>query len=68
MSYFILDLLRHDTNYTLETTDTGLPIHKIPFPAITICPETKAQKSMVNVTEAYRKLKVNDKIDYGEEE
>jgi acid-sensing ion channel, other len=29
------------------------PVYNLPFPAITICPETKAQKSMINFTDAY---------------
>lgn len=43
-------------DFTLESIESGLPLHEIPFPAITICPETKSQKSMVNVTEAYHNI------------
>lgn len=53
----------------MEVVDTGSPIHQIPFPAITICSETKTQKAMVNVTEAYHNLHYNfDDNSYNEEE
>lgn len=32
------------------------PIWDIPFPAVTICPETKAKTSLVNFTDAYHIL------------
>lgn len=31
-----------------------IPIWHIPFPAITICPETKAKSSVLNFTEVYQ--------------
>lgn len=68
MSYFLFDLRKNDENFTMEVVDTGLPIHKVPFPAITICPETKAKKSMVNVTEAYHNLHFNIENSYTDEE
>lgn len=53
---------------TVETIDAGLPLHEIPFPAVTICPETKSQKSIVNVTDVYRNIrKINENI-YDDEE
>lgn len=33
------------------------PIWDIPFPAITICPETKAKSSVLNFTEVYNDYK-----------
>lgn len=69
MSYFLFDIGRNNENFTIEVVDTGLPIHKIPFPAITICSETKSRKSMVNVTQAYHNLHYNfDDNTYSEEE
>jgi hypothetical protein len=29
------------------------PIHNLPFAAVTICPETKAKKSLIDFTGAY---------------
>ena len=69
MSIFIFETTQNIENWTLEMVENGLPIHKIPFPAITICSETKTQKAMVNVTEAYHNLHYNfDDNSYNEEE
>lgn len=38
---------------TFATTQT--PIWNVPFPAITICPEVKSQKSLFNYTDIYLK-------------
>lgn len=56
-------------DYTEETIDMSQPLHEIPFPAITICSETKSQKSIVNVTDAYRIInsKINQNI-YSDDE
>ena len=56
-------------DFTVESVESGVPLHEIPFPAITICPETKSLKSMVNVTEAYHNIhnKAYQEI-YGDEE
>lgn len=36
------------------------PIHNLPFAAVTICPETKAKKSLINFTAAYAAIRSND--------
>jgi hypothetical protein len=61
-------MFKTNDDYTVETIDTGLPLHEIPFPAITICPETKAQKIIVNVTEAYHNIHLKNGANYGDEE
>lgn len=38
-------------------TEKPSPISKIPFPTVTICPETKAHISKFNVTDAYNSVK-----------
>lgn len=35
------------------------PIHNLPFAAVTICPETKAKKSLINFTGAYAAIQAN---------
>jgi hypothetical protein len=35
------------------------PVHQVPFPAITICPETKAQKNLIDFSQAYHNLVKN---------
>lgn len=36
--------------------EKSTPIWEIPFPAVTICPETKAKQSVFNFTEAYHNM------------
>jgi acid-sensing ion channel, other len=36
--------------------ERSTPIWQIPFPAVTICPETKAKSSMLNITEIYHMI------------
>lgn len=33
--------------------EKSTPVWKVPFPAVTICPETKAKTSFVNFTQNY---------------
>jgi acid-sensing ion channel, other len=40
-------------------------IWHIPFPAVTICPETKARKSLVNITKMYHSFAGNSDFLYG---
>jgi len=40
-------------NVMTRTDLPAKPLHFLPFPAVTICPETKTQKSFVNFTAAY---------------
>lgn len=57
MTYFLLTN-QHRQSSIIEISDKS-PLHNIPFPAVTICPETKAKKSIVNVTDAYHNLIYN---------
>lgn len=56
MTYFLL--MNQNQSAIVEVSER-LPLHRIPFPAITICPETKAMKSIVNVTDAYHAIIYN---------
>lgn len=40
----------------VSLTDRAEPVWEIPFPAITICPETKSKKSVFNFTRVYHLL------------
>lgn len=37
-------------------SEKSTPIYRIPFPSVTICPETKANKSMIDFTKVYHIL------------
>lgn len=39
--------------------EKSTPVWQIPFPAVTICPETKAMKQHVDFTKAYRRMYYN---------
>jgi hypothetical protein len=56
MTYF---LFINQNQSTIVEISEKLPIYQIPFPAVTICPETKAKKSIVNVTDAYHNIIYN---------
>jgi acid-sensing ion channel, other len=54
-----------DQNPVIVTfADRPTPIWQIPFPAITICPEIKAQKEIVDITKVYHMLKGNGSLFY----
>lgn len=36
--------------------ETSVPIWQVPFPAVTICSETKSRQTVFNYTEAYNNL------------
>lgn len=36
--------------------EKSTPVWQIPFPAVTVCPETKARQSVFNFTEMFWKL------------
>lgn len=38
------------------------PIWQIPFPSVTICPETKARQSKYNLTQMYHVIKQNSSV------
>lgn len=40
----------------------GTPIYEIPFPAVTICPETKTDKNKFNYTNLLHKIEDNVKL------
>lgn len=43
----------------LQYNEVDVPIFKIRFPVITICPETKTRKSVFDFTKAYQELLIN---------
>lgn len=45
-------------NFATEDT----PLYEIPFPAITICPESKFSRDVFNYTEIYLKIRENQQI------
>jgi hypothetical protein len=53
---------------TNDDTKIKLPIYKVPFPAITICPETKTRKSIMDIAEAYRNVQANNTAHYNKSE
>lgn len=40
--------------------EKSTPVWQIPFPAVTICPETKALSKFINFTSAYQQIKGNE--------
>ena len=54
--------INHNQSIIVEISEQ-IPLYKIPFPAVTICHETKAKKSAVNITDAYHNI-VYNLIDY----
>ncbi|KAJ3617439.1 hypothetical protein MTP99_007158 [Tenebrio molitor] len=63
--YMIYEVLYKYNNspvvVSFATEDT--PLHQIPFPAITICPEFKYTRQKFNFSEVYRKLEENEEVD-----
>ncbi|KAL3273921.1 hypothetical protein HHI36_015347 [Cryptolaemus montrouzieri] len=51
---------------TLATKETS--IHQVPFPAVTICPETKISRSCLNYTETLKKRRRGDVLEVEFEE
>lgn len=41
---------------TMSLTEKEMPVSAIPFPTVTICPETKTYAKKINVTDAYHSL------------
>jgi hypothetical protein len=66
--YMIYEVLYKYNNspvvVSFATEDT--PLHQIPFPAITICPEFKYSRQKFNFSEVYRKLAENEEVDDAE--
>ncbi|KAG4070463.1 hypothetical protein HA402_005695 [Bradysia odoriphaga] len=46
-------------------SEKSTPIYEIPFPSVTICPETKAKKNMIDFTETYHKMLAGSRPSYG---
>lgn len=46
----------HDKPVTMSFTEKSVPITKIPFPAVTVCPEIKAMKFEFDVSSALKSL------------
>lgn len=40
----------------VSLSEKSTPVYMIPFPAVTICPDVKASKSKINLTETYEML------------
>lgn len=38
-------------------------VWEVPFPAITICPENKVQRKLLNFTDVFTKMALDDKVD-----
>lgn len=57
MTYFLF--INQNQSEVIEISEKPVALYKIPFPAVTICPETKAKKTAVNVTDAYHNLIYN---------
>lgn len=51
----------NETPVTLSFTEKEATISMIPFPAITICPETKANKDKLDLMAAYEFVKSTGK-------
>lgn len=43
--------------------EKSTPIWEIPFPAVTICPETKTYANKLNFTDVFNKVRFNDSLD-----
>lgn len=43
------------------------PMHSLPFPAVTICPEVKADKAVIDFTQAYIAVLLGRTGDYTDE-
>ena len=52
-----------ETPVIVSFSEKSTPVWHIPFPAVTICSETKTQKDIISFTEIYRKLSENDEND-----
>lgn len=57
---FIFNLNCPDSDATISGKFSPKPIYAVPFPAITICPETKAHKALVNFTALYHSYRSTD--------
>lgn len=45
-----------ETPVFVSFAEHSTPVWEIPFPAVTICPETKAQKALFNYTDIYHRI------------
>src|SRR5690349_3656385 len=48
--------------------EKSTPVWQIPFPAVTICPETKAMKSQIDFTKVYKLVKENQRANITSDE
>lgn len=46
----------------VSLSEKATPIWKIPFPAVTICPEAKISAKVVNITQTFHELLPNEEI------
>lgn len=56
---------KYDTSIKVGVNETGTSVTTIPFPAVTICFETKAYKSRVNYEHFFNAARTNDQYPYG---
>ncbi len=56
--YFIfLNYIKWTENpYIIRVTEKWSHINNIPFPAVTVCPESKSKRNLVNVTDGFHKI------------
>ncbi|XP_077285517.1 pickpocket protein 28-like [Arctopsyche grandis] len=48
--------------------ESSTPVWQIPFPAVTICSETRVRQSVFNYTDAYHKTRTKKNVSFTEEE
>ncbi|XP_031638214.1 pickpocket protein 28-like [Contarinia nasturtii] len=58
----------HESPVIVSFAEKSTPISMIPFPAVTICPETKTYMDKLNITDAFHTLLANNKDNMTEEE
>lgn len=52
-----------DTPVIVSFSEKSTPVWAIPFPAVTICPETKARVDIFNFTDTYNKIMAHNYSD-----
>lgn len=55
----------NDNPVIVTFSETMTPLKDIPFPAVTICPETKSQRSIFNYTGTLHKVKLDSPPNFG---
>uniref|UniRef100_A0A336L784 CSON004091 protein n=1 Tax=Culicoides sonorensis TaxID=179676 RepID=A0A336L784_CULSO len=52
----------HTSPVIVSFAEKSTPVWQIPFPAVTICPETKAKQTVFNFTDMYHRIKDNETL------